>query len=241
MLEFGLGLMILLGVGAISFPLFKRADRKRTEARLSYLTTRLSANTSQLAKTTASKFPTDYQRLQQQVSLDSAELSKLLRSKERALSLEVTQLAWDLIEESSEFLPTKATVTRPERLELEGDAPLLTSGHLKKVVPELWPTLENIQKDDAEIRQKIVSKKLPNQLELLAVHDANMARYQDILEGYLKIKADPRAYYQAEERLLKSREALTSFDAQLDETLRQINENDMMDFEISLRMMNEKH
>ncbi len=231
---------LVLGLGALSLPFIKQANRKRTQARLSFLTTRLSSNTKQLAMTTAAKFPTDYQRLQQQVASDMTELSKLLKSKERALPLELSQSAWDLIEESSTLLPTQGAVERPQLSLEKGENTALTMGQLKKAVPELWPTLSNIQHDDVAIRQKIQEKKPGNQQELLAVHEANMARYQDILDGYLKIKADPKAYYQAEERLQKSQQALIHFDEELDETLRQINEGDMMNFEISLRMMNQK-
>ncbi|MGT2783981.1 hypothetical protein [Streptococcus merionis] len=239
-MEYAVLIVVLLGIGALSIPALKNAERKRTQAKLSFLTTRLSSNAKQLAMTTATKFPTDYQRLQQQVATDMTELSKLLKAKEGAISFDLSQSAWDLIEESSALLPTQGVIKRPQRTLNQDEKLLLTSGHLKKAVPELWPTLENIQQDDAEIRQKIQEKNLPNQQELLAVHEANMARYQDILDGYLKIKAEPKAYYQAEERLLKSQRALAKFDEDLDETLRQINEDDMMNFEISLRMMNQE-
>ena len=239
-MEYAVLVVILLGIGALSIPALKNAERKRTQAKLSFLTTRLSSNAKQLAMTTATKFPTDYQRLQQQVATDMTELSKLLKAKEGSISFDLSQSAWDLIEESSALLPTQGVIKRPQRTLNQDEKLLLTSGHLKKAVPELWPTLENIQQDDAEIRQKIQEKNLPNKQELLAVHEANMARYQDILDGYLKIKAEPKAYYQAEERLLKSQRALAKFDDDLDETLRQINEDDMMNFEISLRMMNQE-
>ncbi|MEY8463371.1 hypothetical protein [Streptococcus merionis] len=239
-MEYAVLIVVLLGIGALSIPALKNAERKRTQAKLSFLTTRLSSNAKQLAMTTAIKFPTDYQRLQQQVATDMTELSKLLKAKEGAISFDLSQSVWDLIEESSALLPTQGVIKRPQRTLNQDEKLLLTSGHLKKAVPELWPTLENIQQDDAEIRQKIQEKNLPNQQELLAVHEANMARYQDILDGYLKIKAEPKAYYQAEERLLKSQRALAKFDEDLDETLRQINEDDMMNFEISLRMMNQE-
>lgn len=60
----------------------------------------------------------------------------------------------------------------------------------------------------------------------------------DILEGYLKIKQAPKNFYNAEERLEKARLAIEKFDKELDETLRQLNERDLKDFDISLRIMN---
>ena len=44
-------------------------------------------------------------------------------------------------------------------------------------------------------------------------------------------------YYNAEERLAKAKAAMEKFDLALDETLRKLNESDLKDFDISLRMM----
>ena len=69
------------------------------------------------------------------------------------------------------------------------------------------------------------------------MHDINMKRFRDILEGYLKIKQAPKDYYKADERLEQAQKALEQFDLDLDETLRRLNESQLQDFEISLRMM----
>jgi 5-bromo-4-chloroindolyl phosphate hydrolysis protein len=71
-----------------------------------------------------------------------------------------------------------------------------------------------------------------------ALHEAEMSRFQDILDGYLQIKENPKNYYNAEERLEQAKLALEQFDKNLDETLRQLNESELSDFDISLRMMN---
>ena len=68
-----------------------------------------------------------------------------------------------------------------------------------------------------------------------------MKRFDDILTGYLKIKENPNNYYNAEERLAQAESALEKFDLDLDETLRQLNESDLKDFDVSLRMMNTEH
>ena len=69
-----------------------------------------------------------------------------------------------------------------------------------------------------------------------------MEHYEDILEGYLKIKASPKDFYNAEERLAKAKAAIKQFDLDLDEALRQLNEADLRDFDISLRILDkEKH
>ncbi|MBM7642736.1 hypothetical protein [Streptococcus loxodontisalivarius] len=101
--------------------------------------------------------------------------------------------------------------------------------------PELLISFQNIQRDHLIILTKI--EQAPNRAELLALHDINMERFQDILEGYLKIKANPKNYYDSEQRLAQAKNVIEQFDLDLDETLRRLNENDLSDFEISLRMM----
>ncbi|MGT2755656.1 hypothetical protein [Streptococcus ovuberis] len=237
MLELGIGLAILVGIGGLVIPFFRSVDRKRTEARLNFLTTRLAGNTRQLKQTTASKFPTDYLRLQQQIATDLSDLSKLLTAKQAKLALPTSQSAWDLIEEARSLLPTKGQLERPKILLPKAATKDLTDEQLKTLVPEVWSSIESIRHDDQAIRQKLASPTIPNKQELLAIHEANMNRYVEVLEAYLKMKASPKDYYQVEERLAKSKQAFQTFDLQLDETLRQINEGDMMGFEVSLRMI----
>lgn len=104
--------------------------------------------------------------------------------------------------------------------------------------PELQTTYDNIMRDHETILEKI--KKADNKEELLALHQASMNRFEDVLTGYLKIKQSPKDYYKADERLETARLALVQFDEDLDETLRQLNESDMKDFDISLRLMKDK-
>lgn len=101
--------------------------------------------------------------------------------------------------------------------------------------PELTTIYNNIQHDHATILEKI--KDADNNAELTALHEADMNRFKDILEGYLKIKESPKDYYNAYERLEQAKMALEKFDLALDETLRRLNESDLKDFDISLRMM----
>ena len=67
-----------------------------------------------------------------------------------------------------------------------------------------------------------------------------MEHYEDILEGYLKIKTSPKDFYNAKERLSSAKVAIEQFDLDLDETLRQLNEADLRDFDISLRILTKK-
>ncbi|MBJ8326443.1 hypothetical protein [Streptococcus pacificus] len=129
-----------------------------------------------------------------------------------------------------------------EQLEKLGLSPDLPETDEEKnilhLAPELSECYHNIQKDNLTILEKI--KQADNHEELIAIHQSNMKRFEDILSGYLKIKANPKDYYNADERLAQAKEAIEKFDLDLDETLRQLNESELKDFEISLRMMQHK-
>ena len=113
---------------------------------------------------------------------------------------------------------------------------------LEELAPELVATVRNIQIDHEAILQKISQSESNNKEELTAIHQSQMEHYEDILEGYLKIKASPKDFYNAEERLAKAKAAIEQFDLDLDEALRHLNEADLRDFDISLRILDkEKH
>lgn len=114
------------------------------------------------------------------------------------------------------------------------------SHSLEALAPELVTTVRNIQLDHEAILKKIAQSQSNNKEELTAIHQSQMEHFEDILEGYLKIKASPKDYYNAEERLTKAKSALEQFDLDLDETLRQLNEADLRDFDISLRILDKK-
>lgn len=103
------------------------------------------------------------------------------------------------------------------------------------IAPELATTYQNVQNNHIEILEQL--KNLENAEELRVIHEINMKHYKDILDGYLKIKENPKNFYSAEERLAQSKLALEKFDADFDETLRKLNERQLNAFEISLRMM----
>ncbi|HEL2383311.1 TPA: hypothetical protein TZS71_001069 [Streptococcus suis] len=110
---------------------------------------------------------------------------------------------------------------------------------ISEMAPEILETYCNIQRDNQVILEKL--ENTPDKREeLTAIHEANMSRFRDILQGYLKIKESPKDYFNAEERLAQAKLALETFDRDLDDTIKQFNEADMQDFEISLRMMKKK-
>ncbi|GGE29886.1 hypothetical protein [Streptococcus himalayensis] len=105
---------------------------------------------------------------------------------------------------------------------------------------EVRQIIRNIRVDHQTITEKIEQSESGNKEELMAVHHMQMERFEDILEGYQKMLAEPKNYYHAEERIAAAVDAMKQFDLDLDETLKQLNEADMRDFEISLRIIKHK-
>lgn len=126
----------------------------------------------------------------------------------------------------------------PESYE-EHDQPRSFSA--EELAPELKHTLENIAIDHQAILDKIQQADNSNKEELLAVHQLEMERFEKILEGYLKIKAEPKNIKNAEERLAQAKAAIEQFDLDLDYVLQTLNEAEMRDLDINIRMMSQKH
>ena len=156
---------------------------------------------------------------------DFTKVSQTINQQTTALQTELKKRNLPLDSQNQQPNP-QAQQTRPTSSEEE---------RILQIAPEIIQPYRNIQKDHQLILQKI--KEAQNQSELEVLHGINMKRFRDILEGYLKIKQAPKDYYNADVRLEQAQKALEQFDLDLDETLRRLNESQLQDFEISLRMM----
>lgn len=156
---------------------------------------------------------------------DFTKVSQTINQQTTALQTELKKRNLPLDSQNQQSNP-QAQQTRPTSSEEE---------RILQIAPEIIQPYRNIQKDHQLILQKI--KEAQNQSELEVLHGINMERFRDILEGYLKIKQAPKDYYNADVRLEQAQKALEQFDLDLDETLRRLNESQLQDFEISLRMM----
>lgn len=110
----------------------------------------------------------------------------------------------------------------------------------EQLAPELRQTLENIAIDHQAILDKIQQSDSGNKEELTTVHQLEMERFEKILQGYLKIKAEPKNIKNAEERLAQAKAAIEQFDLELDQVLQTLNEAEMRDLDINIRMMSKK-
>lgn len=162
----------------------------------------------------------------------SRKLENILRRAEELEDLIDEQLYDELV---AQVHASQADVALTlERLDDEVD-----EADLDRFAPEIFDTVHNIQLSHASIVKKITKSDSSDKEELLALHETQMRQFHDILAGYLKIKRSPTDYYDADERLEQAKTALESFDQQLLTNIRQLNENDLYEFKISLRMMGE--
>jgi len=157
---------------------------------------------------------------------DFTRVSQTINQQTAAIQTELKKRNLPLDSQNQQSDPQATQQTRPASSEEE---------RVLQIAPEIIQPYRNIQKDHQLILQKI--KEAQNQSELEVLHGINMERFRDILEGYLKIKQAPKDYYNADVRLEQAQKALEQFDLDLDETLRRLNESQLQDFEISLRMM----
>lgn len=244
----GVGLLAwvwpFLLAGGIGFGIYKFASRQASLAQ-SQATLRLQQLKDNIGRTDRQlKLLEEYQANgnEQQYVLLSRQLLPQLKSIQSEADLLQSKMGQHIYQRIS----TKVTqVTADIRAQLDQlevkDKPTPLSKEEEQVqtlAPELLTCYHNIKADDQIIREKI--KLSDNRAELAALHAANMNRFEDILQGYLKIKAAPKDFHKAEERLQQAKAALEQFDLQLDETLRELNEDDLSDFEVSLRLMSKK-
>ena len=157
---------------------------------------------------------------------DFTKVSQTINQQTAAIQTELKKREFPLKPQNQKSDPHVAPQGKPASSEEEW---------VLQIAPEIIQSYRNIQKDHQLILQKI--KEAQNQSELEVLHGINMKRFRDILEGYLKIKQSPKDYYNADARLEQAQKALEQFDLDLDETLRRLNESQLQDFEISLRMM----
>lgn len=232
-----LGTMASFGYAAIRLPLSKQKTLSKTSANkaledLKQKIKQVDRQVKLLDTYLADKAWTQYGVLAQQVLPQIANI----KQDARELRQHMDTSLYKRITGKADTITTDIT----KQLNLlhvstENTANDTTEERILRLAPEILQTYRSIQTDHQTILGKI--KESDNQAELQALHDTNMKRFEDILTGYLKIKESPKNFHNADERLSLARQALEQFDLDLDQSLRELNESDLADFEVSLRMM----
>lgn len=101
--------------------------------------------------------------------------------------------------------------------------------------PELLEEVKAIEEYQTGLLEKL--ERQDNALELEAVYQVEQARLTDILKGYLDIKRKPDHYAQAELKLADAHGQLIGFRKHLHRLLQKVNEEDLKDFQVSLRLL----
>lgn len=185
----------------------------------------------QLEETLSEKGSAAYKSLANQVLIEIQEIHQ----EANRLKSYIDEAVYTRIDKKVRSV--RATIdVQLERLERESLVDI-DNKEPEELAPELSQTLANIAADHQAILDKIESSDVGAKEELTAIHSLKMEKFQTILEGYLKIKANPKNYNRAEERLEQAKAAIEQFDLELDQVLRELNETDMRDFDISLRIL----
>ncbi|MFC6995164.1 hypothetical protein [Streptococcus loxodontisalivarius] len=234
----------LLLIGGAGYGVYKLATRKsslqkaNTAARLQDLKDSIGRCDRQLKlleNYLDEKDYTQYAVLANQVLPQLESIDKEAKELKNDMDLSIYKRIVKKAEDEKEDITAQLT-----KLHVTPSASPQTSDEkeIYKLAPEILETYRNIQADHRLVLEKL--EKADNKAELEAIHDINMKRFDDILQGYLQIKRSPKDFYNADERLAQAKSALEKFDLDLDETLRKLNENQLSDFEISLRMMTQR-
>ena len=228
-----LAICSLIGIGA--YVLYRRRGNNRSvEDQIELLKARIrqaDKDIQQLEETLSEKGPAVYKSRASQVLL---ELSEIHQEANQFKSY-IGDSVYGRIDKKVRSV--RATINvQLERLERDSQIDI-ENMEPEEVAPELAQTLANIARDHQEIINKIEASDFGDKEELAAIHNLKMEKFQTVLEGYLKIKANPKNYNRSEERLEQARVAIEQFDLELDQVLRELNETDMRDFDISLRIL----
>lgn len=223
----------LIGIGA--YVLYRRRGNNRSvENQIELLKARIrqaDKDIQQLEETLSEKGPAAYKSLASQVLF---ELSEIHQEANQFKSY-IGDSVYSRIDKKVRSVRATINVQlerlkRDSQIDIEDMEP-------EELAPELAQTLANIARDHQEIINKIEASDFGDKEELAAIHNLKMEKFQTVLEGYLKIKANPKNYNRSEERLEQAKAAIEQFDLELDQVLRELNETDMRDFDISLRIL----
>ena len=242
--EYILPVLLLLGGGAAFYYYHKNKKQltyRKAQPRIETLKQQIRETDDQLRQLEIYK--------EEELDGHYQNLSREILSQLRHIELEAQELTAFLDTKVASRIQNKILETRSDirrqlaRLEKRAqDSDQETSSQtssptIEQLAPEIALNYHNIARDHEAILQKIAQSDSGNKEELTAVHEAQMQRYQDVLTGYLKIKASPKDFKHADQRLQEAKEAIQQFDLALDETLQELNEADMRDFDISLRII----
>ena len=212
----------------------RRGNNRSVEDQIELLKARIrqaDKDIQQLEETLSEKGPAVYKSRASQVLL---ELSEIHQEANQFKSY-IGDSVYGRIDKKVRSV--RATINvQLERLERDSQIDI-ENMEPEEVAPELAQTLASIARDHQEIINKIEASDFGDKEELATIHNLKMEKFQTVLEGYLKIKANPKNYNRSEERLEQARVAIEQFDLELDQVLRELNETDMRDFDISLRIL----
>lgn len=112
------------------------------------------------------------------------------------------------------------------------------SKRLHALHEELGQLHDDIASKYLKLRDLVMEN--PIHQETLAVFEVNYQRYEDIVTGFATIAEEPEDHYNAEERMATALDLMRQYAAYQQESIRQLNKQRLIEFDISVRLMEEE-
>lgn len=232
-------IVLLVGVG-VGFWIYKKKQQQRVlQAEREHFEKLLEQATNHYKKFILFQEEDDEESMEKIGEMLLGQLDSIASSLariEELLGFESYQSAYRLVK-SKEQIAGVLESLRQEAGQETGEA---FARMVQQTAPEIYELYLAIHEKNTKI-DSLIQQMDNNQVEeLTAEHGVVVDQFSDILSGYLKIKQNPEHYHEAEERLIKARRALELLEEQLTFSLRQLNEENLAEFEISLRMIQQE-
>jgi hypothetical protein len=103
--------------------------------------------------------------------------------------------------------------------------------------PEIKTSVTTIMNDDSKIINQLTKSETSDKQELIDLHQVTMEHFINVVTTYFSIKDAPENFHDAEQRLETIKSTVIKYDRDLDGVIQKINENNLHDFEVALRMV----
>ena len=108
---------------------------------------------------------------------------------------------------------------------------------LSQFALELSEVIKHSEVVSNMMREKLISSTISNKQELLAQQEINDGHFVTVVNTYLEMKRHPELYENIGQRLSEGKRAIKKYDTANTEALRKLNEDNLLEFEIALRLI----
>lgn len=130
-------------------------------------------------------------------------------------------------------------VTPTQQKTAQNIDPQSIQGRTLSYAPEIYDDVKRSIDFNRRIIEFLNNSALANKQELLATQNVNFDRYKSIVEGYLTMKKAPDDFANLADKLTEAKQTISTYDDYLEELYTKYNNDNLHDFEVSIRLMKE--